>query len=87
MERNEQFETAVAESKSLPARPDNETLLRLYGLYKQATSGDAPEKSGFNMFDFVAKAKYEAWKKLQGMDPEAAKLQYIELVAALKAKP
>ena len=36
-----QFETAVADSKNLPERPDNQTMLKMYGLYKQATSGDA----------------------------------------------
>ena len=35
-----QFERAVAESKSLPEKPDNMTLLKIYALYKQASSGD-----------------------------------------------
>ena len=34
------FEQAVAALKSLPERPDNQTLLKLYALYKQATAGD-----------------------------------------------
>ena len=34
------FEKAVAESKSLPARPDNQTLLKIYALFKQSTEGD-----------------------------------------------
>ena len=37
----QQFDAAVAQSKQLPERPDNNTLLRLYALYKQGTSGDA----------------------------------------------
>ena len=38
---NEQFEQAVADSKNLPERPDNMTMLKIYALYKQSTSGDA----------------------------------------------
>ena len=42
------FEAAVANSKKLSTRPDNATLLKNYGLYKQATTGDnAEKKPGF----------------------------------------
>ena len=34
------FDAAVADSKTLAERPDNKTLLRIYGLFKQATAGD-----------------------------------------------
>ena len=34
------FDAAVAESKTLVNRPDNQTLLKLYSLFKQATEGD-----------------------------------------------
>ena len=37
----QRFEAAVAQSKTLPERPDNATLLEIYALYKQGTSGDA----------------------------------------------
>ena len=40
MDLKEQFEQAVAESKSLPERSGNDTLLQLYSLYKQASEGD-----------------------------------------------
>ena len=36
------FDQAVIDSKSLPEKPDNMTLLKLYALYKQASAGDAP---------------------------------------------
>ena len=76
------FEKAVAESKQLPEKPDNMTLLQIYALYKQASSGDVSgEKPGF--FDFVGVAKYEAWEQLEGMSGEQAQEQYIELVARL----
>ena len=43
------FDAAVAQSKSLTERPDNSTLLKIYGLYKQATAGDNSEKKpGFS---------------------------------------
>ena len=40
MDLKEQFEKAVTESKQLPEKPSNETLLELYSLYKQSTEGD-----------------------------------------------
>jgi len=53
------FRQAAEDVKHLSARPDNDTLLKLYALYKQATDGDVcGPKPGF--FDFVNTAKYEA---------------------------
>ncbi len=76
------FEQAATAAKSLPERPDNDTLLQLYALYKQGSAGDVSgDKPGF--FDFVAVAKYEAWERLQGMPGEQAKRQYVELVESL----
>ena len=42
MQLEEQFKKAEADVMNLSRRPDNETLLRLYGYHKQATKGDAP---------------------------------------------
>jgi diazepam-binding inhibitor (GABA receptor modulating acyl-CoA-binding protein) len=78
------FEESVATSKTLPQKPDNDTLLKLYSLYKQATIGDAPAESDYGMFDFVGKAKHEAWKKLAGITSEDAMQQYIDLVNKLR---
>ena len=59
-----QFETAVAESKQLPEKPDNMTLLKIYALYKQATAGDVEGKRpGFT--DMVGRAKWDAWNELK----------------------
>jgi acyl-CoA-binding protein len=80
----ETFQQAVAGSKQLSQRPDNNTLLKLYSLYKQATDGDAPESSDAGMFDFVAKAKYNAWDGLRGKSKEAAMEDYIALYEGLK---
>lgn len=83
MELKENFEKAVADSKLLPSKPDNEILLQLYSLYKQATEGDINiDPPG--MFDFVAKAKYNAWEKLKGVSADEAMQQYIALVDSLK---
>jgi len=77
------FDEAVAESKSLSSKPSNETLLQLYSLYKQSTIGDANGEAP-NMFDFVAKAKYEAWSSQKGKTKEEAMKEYIGLVEKLK---
>lgn len=77
------FEQAVAESKNLPERPDNLTLLKLYSLYKQASNGDATgERPG--MTDFVARAKWDAWDALKGTTAHDAMQQFIDLVETLK---
>lgn len=84
MELKEQFEQAAAASKTLAERPDNDTLLNLYALYKQSTEGDVSGEAPTNPFDFVAKAKYNAWDKLKGRSSEAAMQEYIDLVTKLK---
>jgi diazepam-binding inhibitor (GABA receptor modulator, acyl-CoA-binding protein) len=85
MELKDQFELAVAQSKNLPSKPDNETLLQLYSLYKQGTIGDVNVDPPANMFDFVAKAKYNAWESLKGKTMETAMTEYIAIVEKLKA--
>lgn len=78
-----QFENAVAESKNLSERPDNSTLLQLYALYKQGTSGDAGgERPGLG--DLIGRAKYDAWAKIAGTSKEQAMQQYVDLIEALK---
>ena len=78
----ETFKQAAIAAKSLPERPGDETMLQLYALYKQGSSGDVQgEKPGF--FDFVGAAKYEAWEKLKGTSEEDARSQYVELIRKL----
>lgn len=84
MELKEQFEKAANESKSLPEKPDNETLLQLYSLYKQGSIGDVNTEPPSNPFDFVAKAKYEAWASLKGKSMDDAMTEYVALVNKLK---
>ena len=79
-----QFEQAAKDAHALRERPDNDTLLRLYALYKQGAEGDVSgPKPGF--FDFVGPAKYEAWAKLAGTAQDEAKQKYIDLVKKLTA--
>ncbi len=79
---NASFEAAVANSKNLSERPDNATMLKLYALYKQASSGDnAEKKPGFS--DMVGRAKWDAWNGMKGTAGDAAKQQYIDLVESL----
>lgn len=78
------FEQAATDSKQLPEKPSNETLLQLYSLYKQGSIGDINTEPPSNPFDFVAKAKYEAWAALKGKTMHDAMNDYIALVSKLK---
>jgi len=78
------FEQATQDIQTLAERPDNDTLLQLYALYKQGSEGDVQgNKPGF--FDFVGTAKYESWERLRGMDMETAQARYVALVRKLLA--
>ena len=77
------FERAVAESKTLPEKPDNMTLLKIYALYKQASEGDVQgRRPGFA--EMVARAKYDAWAAVQGKPAAEAMQAYIDLIESLK---
>jgi diazepam-binding inhibitor (GABA receptor modulating acyl-CoA-binding protein) len=78
-----QFEQAVADSKNLPERPDNMTLLKMYALYKQASEGDSSgDRPG--MTDMVGRFKWDAWAGLKGTSKEDAMQQYVDLITDLK---
>jgi acyl-CoA-binding protein len=77
------FEQAVSESKQLPEKPDNMTLLKIYALYKQASTGDVDGKRpGFT--DMVDRAKWDAWNGLKGTSTDDAMQDYIDLIESLK---
>jgi acyl-CoA-binding protein len=83
MTLQDQFIQAQADSKNLPERPDNMTLLKIYALFKQASAGDVTgERPGFT--DMVGRAKYDAWDQLKGTAQEDAMQQYIDLIEDLK---
>ncbi|MGC1175113.1 MULTISPECIES: acyl-CoA-binding protein [unclassified Polaromonas] len=76
------FDKAMADSKNLSERPDNATLLKIYALYKQGSTGDNTDKKpGFG--DMVARAKWDAWNSLKGTSQEDAMQQYVDLIESL----
>lgn len=77
------FEAALQRIPTLTQRPDNNTLLQLYALYKQATEGDntTPKPS---LTEVVARAKWDAWTKLKGVAREEAMRRYAALVETLE---
>ncbi len=78
-----QFDAAMADSKNLAERPDNATLLKIYSLYKQGSTGDNTEKKpGFG--DMVGRAKWDAWNSLKGTPTDDAMQQYVDLIESLK---
>lgn len=79
------FVQAQEDVNGLAERPDNNTLLKLYALYKQATQGDVIGDAP-SSFDFVRRAKFDAWSSLKGTTTEDSMMQYIELVASLKSR-
>ncbi|WP_107876346.1 acyl-CoA-binding protein [Pseudoduganella sp. UC29_71] len=83
MSLQEQFDQAMADSKNLPERPDNMTLLKIYALFKQGSAGDVEgSRPGFT--DMVGRAKYDAWAALKGTAQDEARQQYIDLIEELK---
>ncbi len=80
----QQFDTAAADSRKLSERPDNDTLLKIYALYKQGSAGDAEEGSRPGFTDMIGQVKYDAWAKLKGLSREDAMRQYVELINSLK---
>ena len=77
------FDKAVADSKTLPEKPDNATLLKLYALYKQASGGDVEGKRpGFT--DMVGRAKWDAWNEIKGKSNDEAMKEYVALIESLK---
>jgi len=82
MNLKEEFEQALNQVRSLDTRPSNENLLKLYGLYKQATVGDVSDDRPGG-FDFKAIAKYDSWASLRGTSEDEAMQAYIDLVDSL----
>ncbi len=77
-----EFKQAAEDVMGLADRPDNDTMLRLYALYKQGSEGDVSgPRPGF--FDFVGTAKYEAWEKVSGTSREDAMRKYVDAVKKL----
>ena len=83
MSLQDQFNQALTDSKNLPERPDNMTLLKIYALFKQGSTGDATgDRPG--MTDFIARAKFDAWSELSGTTQDTAMQDYVHLITSLK---
>ena len=79
----QQFEQTAVDVQQLKEKPDNNTLLKLYSLFKQSSMGDVcGDKPGLG--DFKGAAKYNAWSQLKGLSQEKAMEDYIALVVSLK---
>lgn len=85
MSLTEDFASAQERVKKLPSAPPTETLLQLYGLYKQATSGDVSGKRP-GMLDMKGRAKFDAWSEVKGTSKDDAMKRYIALVDRLAGK-
>ena len=86
MSLEEDFKAAANFVRSLPSdgpvKPDNDTKLKFYSFYKQATEGDVKgDRPG--MFSFEAKAKWDAWNSVKGMDSEEAMANYIDALTSI----
>jgi diazepam-binding inhibitor (GABA receptor modulating acyl-CoA-binding protein) len=77
------FEQASQDAQQLASRPDNQTLLRMYALYKQGRIGDVTGDKP-SMTDMVGFAKWSAWNKVKGMTNAEAQQAYVDLVEDLK---
>ena len=77
------FEQASQDAQQLASRPDNQTLLRMYALYKQGGIGDVTGDKP-SMTDMVGFAKWSAWNKVKGMTNAEAQQAYVDLVEDLK---
>ena len=82
MREQDAFAEAQERVKKLSRRPSNEQLLQLYGLYKQATAGDAAG-SRPGMLDLVGRAKWDAWAARKGTSRDEARRRYVSLVDEL----
>lgn len=53
----------------------------LYGLYKQALFGDAPEQAP-PAWQLLQRAKWDAWHSNRGIPPTEARRRYVAIVQA-----
>ncbi len=82
MPEKDEFAEAQERVKRLSRRPSNEQLLELYGLYKQATEGDA-KGSRPGILDPRGRAKFDAWTARKGVSQAEARRRYVGLVDQL----
>lgn len=78
------FEKACNDVKSLTGL-DNDTLLVLYGLFKQANEGNC-NTSKPSFIDPKGQAKWTAWNENKDMDKQTAMRRYIRKVKSILEK-
>ncbi|CAA0838267.1 Acyl-CoA-binding domain-containing protein 6 [Striga hermonthica] len=78
----EEFDEYAEKAKTLPESISNENKLILYGLYKQSTVGNINTGCP-GMFNMRDRAKWDAWKAVEGKSQETAMSDYITKVKQL----
>ena len=61
--------------KTLNKRPNNNELLKLYALFKQATIGNVSGKRP-SLINVKERAKWDAWKAIEGTEKSSAMENY-----------
>lgn len=84
-EIKKRFDLSASTVKKLKTSPTNDELLKLYGLYKQAT-GDCNTTRPTGLLDYKEKAKWDAWNSNKGMKPTDAMTKYSDFVMKLIEK-
>lgn len=82
MTNEEKFKKSEKTVKTLKKRPSNDELLKLYALFKQATEGDV-SGSRPSLINVRARAKWDAWKEVSGIDKDRAMEDYSQTVDEL----
>ena len=82
MTLTERFQDAQRRVKTLTQAPGTDTLLELYALFKQGTTGDVDGKRP-GMLDIKGRAKYDAWAGKKGQSRDQAMEAYCALVDRL----
>jgi len=79
----EEFEEYAEKAKTLPDNTSNENKLILYALYKQVTVGNV-NTSRPGILHQRDRAKWDAWKAVEGKPKEEAMSDYITKVKQLQ---
>lgn len=81
---DEAFVKAQAALVKLSNIPNKDTILKIYGLYKQSTVGDINiDKPSMFSLDMKAKAKWDAWYRYKGLNRTDSMKEYVGIVQNL----
>ena len=79
------FDTACQAARASPPVNDQDKL-KLYALFKQAVSGDAPVSAPSWFSGPTAVAKWTAWNQVRGLNATDSKNRYITHVQKLNKR-